>query len=77
MLRILLTAYGATALLTGYASEPVTVGGHTAVGRDRMRVPAAGFFQTRSLMEEVEFVDVTYLGAEGQALMMPWVEEER
>lgn len=34
------------------------------------------FFQTRPLLWEVEFVDVTYSGAGGRAVMMPWVEEE-
>jgi hypothetical protein len=34
------------------------------------------FFQTRPLRWEVELVDVTYTGAAGRAVMMPWVEEE-
>jgi hypothetical protein len=39
----------------------------------RLRV----FSQTRPLMWEVGLVDVTCTDADGQAVMMPWLEEEQ
>lgn len=35
------------------------------------------FFQARPLLWEVGLVGVTYSGATGRAVMMPWVEEEQ
>lgn len=65
-----------TELLTGHAGEPVTVGDHTTVEGTECGYLLRVFFQTRPLMWEVELVDATYTDAAGQAVTMPWVEEE-
>jgi hypothetical protein len=66
-----------TELLTGHAGEPVTVGDHATVDGTECGYLLRVFFQTRPLRWEVELVDVTYTDAEGQAVMMPWLEEEQ
>jgi hypothetical protein len=65
-----------TELLTGHAGEAVTVGDHATVDGTECGYLLRVFFQTRPLLWQVGLVDVTYIDAEGRAVVMPWVEEE-
>jgi hypothetical protein len=55
----------------------VTVGGYTTEDGTEYGYLLRVFFQTEPLAWEARLVDVTFTNAQGQPIMMPWLEEEQ